>query len=103
GVHTPGHTYGHTVYVDTSRGVVFTGDTMMAEGPTQLAIPSLPGDDPAGDLLGSLDRIRDLGAEIACPAHQFPYRDIAVRAAELKAHHEAELDTVDELLRTHDT
>ncbi|WP_165966567.1 MBL fold metallo-hydrolase [Actinomadura sp. 7K507] len=103
GLHTPGHTYGHTVYVDTSRGVVFTGDTMMAEGPTQLAIPSLPGDDPAGDLLRSLDRIRDLEVEIACPAHQFPYRDIAARADELKAFHQAELDTVERLLRTHDS
>ena len=101
GLHTPGHTFGHTVYVDTSRGVVFTGDTMMAEGPTQLAVPSLPGDDPAGDLLRSLDRIRGLGAEIACPAHQFPYRGVAARADELKAFHQAELDTVERLLRTH--
>jgi glyoxylase-like metal-dependent hydrolase (beta-lactamase superfamily II) len=103
GIHTPGHTYGHTVYVDTSRGVVFTGDTMMAEGPTQLAVPSLPGDDPAGDLIRSLGRIRALGAEIACPAHQFPYRDVAARADELTAFHQAELDTVERLLRTCDS
>ena len=92
-VHTPGHTYGHTVYYD-SRGLVFTGDTMMAEGPTQLAIVSRPGDDPCGDLLRSLDRIRDLGATIACPAHQFPYRDVAGRAEQLKAFHQAEADLV---------
>ncbi|WP_289008817.1 MBL fold metallo-hydrolase [uncultured Thermomonospora sp.] len=103
GLHTPGHTYGHTVYIDTSRGVVFTGDTLMAEGPTQLAVPSLPGDDPAGDLLASLDRIRDLDVQIACPAHQFPYRDVAARAAELKAFHQAELEAVAKLLRTHRT
>ncbi|MGI5200687.1 MBL fold metallo-hydrolase [Spirillospora sp. CA-108201] len=103
GVPTPGHTYGHAVYVDTTRGVVFTGDTMMAEGPTQLAIPCLPQDDPAGDLLRSLDLIAALDARIACPAHQFPYRGIAARARELKAHHRAELDTVAELLRTHRT
>ena len=103
GVPTPGHTYGHAVYVDTARGVVFTGDTMMAEGPTQLAIPSLPADDPAGDLLRSLDRIADLDARFACPAHQFPYRDVAARAAELKAHHQAELDTVAGLLGTYGT
>ncbi|MGI5182991.1 MBL fold metallo-hydrolase [Dactylosporangium sp. CA-152071] len=87
----PGHTYGHTVYFDT-RGLVFTGDTMMAEGPTQLAIVNRPGDDPAGDLFRSLDRIRDLGAAIACPAHQFPYRDVGGRAEELKAFHQAEVD-----------
>ncbi|QFG24656.1 MBL fold metallo-hydrolase [Actinomadura sp. WMMB 499] len=103
GLHTPGHTHGHAVYVDDARGVVFTGDTMMAEGPTQLAVPSLPGDDPAGDLLASLDRIRDLGAGIACPAHQTPYRDVRRRAEELAAFHRAELDAVARLLRTRES
>ncbi|MFG2043490.1 MBL fold metallo-hydrolase [Dactylosporangium sp. NPDC048998] len=95
-VSTPGHTYGHTVYFDT-RGLVFTGDTMMAEGPTQLAIVSRPGDDPAGDLFRSLDRIRDLGAAIACPAHQYPYGDVAARAEQLKAFHRAEVAAAHEL------
>ncbi|SCF26391.1 Glyoxylase, beta-lactamase superfamily II [Micromonospora matsumotoense] len=89
----PGHTYGHTVYVDT-RGLVFTGDTMMAEGPTQLAIVSRPDDDPAADLFRTLARIRDLGAAIACPAHQFPYRDVAARAEALTAFHRDEVETV---------
>jgi glyoxylase-like metal-dependent hydrolase (beta-lactamase superfamily II) len=88
-VPAPGHTYGHTVFYD-SRGVVFTGDTMMAEGPTQLAVVSRPGDDPAGDLFATLERIAGLGAAIACPAHQFPYRDVAGRAAQLKAFHQDE-------------
>jgi glyoxylase-like metal-dependent hydrolase (beta-lactamase superfamily II) len=92
-VPTPGHTYGHTVYLD-HRGLLFTGDTMMAEGPTQLAVVSLPGDDPAGDLFASLDRIRDLGAAIACPAHQFAYRDVGARAEQLKAFHQAEVERV---------
>ncbi len=95
-VPAPGHTYGHTVYFD-ARGLVFTGDTMMAEGPTQLAIVSRPDDDPAGDLLRSLARIRDLGAAIACPAHQFPYRDVAARADELSAFHRGEVDRVRDL------
>lgn len=92
-VPAPGHTYGHTVYFDT-RGLVFTGDTMMAEGPTQLAIVSRPDDDPAADLFRTLRRIRDLDATIACPAHQFPYRDVAARADELTAVHRDEVEAV---------
>ncbi|WP_433222165.1 MBL fold metallo-hydrolase [Dactylosporangium sp. CS-047395] len=92
-VPAPGHTYGHTVFLD-SRGVLFTGDTMMAEGPTQLAIVSRPDDDPAGDLLATLTRIGTLGAAVACPAHQFPYEDVAGRAAQLRAFHAAEVDQV---------
>lgn len=94
-----GHTYGHTVYFDT-RGLVFTGDTMMAEGPTQLAIVSQAGDDPAADLFRTLGRIRDLDATIACPAHQFPYRDVAARADELATFHRDEVETVGALAGT---
>ena len=101
-VHAPGHTYGHTVYVDT-RGLVFTGDTMMAEGPTQLAIPSLAGDNPAADLFATLDRIRDLDVDIACPAHQFAYRDVAARAEELKVFHQTEAVAVHALMKEHST
>ncbi|WDZ83672.1 MBL fold metallo-hydrolase [Micromonospora cathayae] len=99
-VPTPGHTYGHTVYLD-SRGLVFTGDTMMPEGPTQLAIVSRPDDDPAGDLFRSLARIADLGATVACPAHQYPYGDVAGRARELAAFHRGEVDRVRELAALH--
>ncbi|MFI7079403.1 MBL fold metallo-hydrolase [Micromonospora sp. NPDC049903] len=95
-VPTPGHTYGHTVYLD-ARGLVFTGDTMMAEGPTQLAIVSRPEDDPAADLFRSLARIRALDAAVACPAHQFPYRDVAARVDELSAYHRDEVDAVRDL------
>ncbi|MBM7517477.1 MBL fold metallo-hydrolase [Nocardioides nitrophenolicus] len=100
-VHAPGHTYGHLVFV--ARGMVFTGDTMMAEGPTQLAIPSLPDDDPAGDLLATLDRIAGLGVDVACPAHQFAYREVSTRAHLLAAHHRAEVDEVRTLLPRYDT
>ncbi|WP_433528401.1 MBL fold metallo-hydrolase [Micromonospora sp. CA-263727] len=100
-VPTPGHTYGHTVYFDT-RGLVFTGDTMMAEGPTQLAIVSRPDDDPAADLFRSLARIRALDAGIACPAHQFPYRDVAARVDELTALHRGEVEAVRDLVRDGD-
>ncbi|MGJ3558037.1 hypothetical protein ACR6C2_00345 [Streptomyces sp. INA 01156] len=68
-----------------------------------MAIPSLPEDNPAADLFGTLDRIRDLGAEIACPAHQFAYRDVAERAMELKAFHQREVEKVRGLLADHGT
>lgn len=101
-VHAPGHTYGHTVYLD-SRGVLFTGDTLMPEGPTQLAIVSRPDDDPLGDLLASLERIAALDAAIACPAHQYPYTDVATRALRLRDFHRAEADRVRELLDRYET
>lgn len=100
-VHTPGHTYGHLVFA--TRGMVFTGDTLMPEGPTQLAIASLPGDDPASDLLASIETIAGLDAEIACPAHQFAFRGVAERARRLHDHHASELAQVRGLLGEHES
>lgn len=88
-IHSPGHTYGHTVYLHPD-GVVFTGDTLMPEGPTQLALAPQPDDDPAGDLLATLDRIAGLGADLACPAHQYPFTGIEERCQELRDLHSAE-------------
>ncbi|MFT4008949.1 MAG: MBL fold metallo-hydrolase [Nocardioidaceae bacterium] len=101
-IHTPGHTYGHTVFLD-SRGVVLTGDTLMPEGPTQIAIVSQPKDDPANDLLTSLDTIAGLGATTACPAHQYPYTEVSERARSLRAFHQDEIEQVRRLLEHHDT
>ena len=102
-VPTPGHTYGHTVYLLPDAGVVLTGDTLMPEGPVQLAIPSLPGDDPARDLLRSLRAIADLEPAWAAPAHQYPYTGVAERARALVAHHEAEVERVARLAATYET
>jgi glyoxylase-like metal-dependent hydrolase (beta-lactamase superfamily II) len=102
-VPTPGHTYGHTVYLLPDAGVVLTGDTLMPEGPVQLAIPSLPGDDPARDLLRSLRLVADLEPAWAAPAHQYPYTGVAERARALVVHHEAEVERVAVLAETRET
>lgn len=92
-LHLPGHTYGHTCFLHPA-GVLLAGDTLMPEGPTQLAIAAEPGDDPAGDLLASLRRIADLDPDLAGPAHQWPYTDVARRARELHDFHAREVDAV---------
>lgn len=94
-IRTPGHTPGHRVYL--TEDVVFTGDTMMPEGPVQMGVSSLPSDAPARDLLQSLERIQGLPARIVCPAHQYPFVGASARAAELIALHSAELATVQQI------
>ncbi|MGB0102341.1 MAG: MBL fold metallo-hydrolase, partial [Nocardioides sp.] len=101
-LHLPGHTYGHTCFLHPS-GTLFTGDTLMPQGPTQLAIVARPGDDPAGDLLASLQRIADLAPEVAAPAHQFPFTDVARRARGLRDFHAGEVDAVAALAERFDT
>lgn len=100
-LHAPGHTYGHMVFV--ARRAVFTGDTMMAEGPTQLALPSLPDDNPVSELFATLELIGSQDVDLACPAHQFAYYGVADRARELAALHHAEAARVAELMDRHET
>lgn len=90
---TPGHTPGHTCYLHPA-GVLFTGDTLMPEGPVQLSIPRLPTDDPASDLLASLQRIAALDVPVAAPAHQYSFTRVAARAAELHHFHAGEVAEV---------
>ncbi|MFS3126783.1 MBL fold metallo-hydrolase [Nocardioides sp. Bht2] len=99
-IHAPGHTYGHTVYQHPA-GFVFTGDTLMPEGSTQLALAPLRHDDPVGDLLGSFATIGGLGATVACPAHQYPFLDVEERCHELAALHTAEQARARALATTH--
>lgn len=99
-VHAPGHTYGHVVYLHPA-GYVFTGDTLMPQGPVQLALAPLPQDDPVGDLLGTLATIGGLGATVACPAHQYPFVDVEQRCHELADEHAAEQQRARHLATTH--
>lgn len=101
-LHLPGHTYGHTCYLHPA-GVLLTGDTLMPEGPTQLAIAAEPGDDPAGDLLASLRRIAALDPVLAGPAHQYPFTDVGRRALDLHDFHAREVDAVAKLADRYDT
>lgn len=101
-LHLPGHTYGHTCYLHPD-GVLLTGDTLMPEGPTQLAIAAQPGDNPAGDLLASLQRIASIDPDLAGPAHQYPYSDVTRRALQLHDFHAREVEAVATLAERHDT
>ena len=100
-LHLPGHTYGHTCFLH--EGVLFTGDTLMPEGSTQLAIPARPEDDPAAELLATLRRIEQLAPEVGAAAHQYPFRDVAGRARDLHDHHAREVDEVARLAGVFDT
>jgi len=70
-VHTPGHTSGHICLYLPSRGVLFTGDTVVGEGTTWVGPPD-------GDMkayLHSLERLKELSARLILPGHGPPIKD----------------------------
>ena len=91
---TPGHTDHHAVLVDERSGVLFSGDHVLPRITSNIGLYPHTRDDPLGDFLDALRRIRDLGVSRVLPAHGEPFDDLAGRVDELLAHHEARLDAV---------
>src|SRR5205823_394778 len=91
---TPGHTDHHAVLVDERNGVLFSGDHVLPRITSNIGLYPYTRDDPLGDFLGALRRIRDLRVSRVLPAHGEPFDDLAGRVDEILAHHDARLDAV---------
>src|SRR5262245_42581526 len=95
GIETPGHAPSHVCLHQPERGLVITGDYVLAARPY---IDAAPGD-PLGRYLEGLDRIVALGSRMLLPGHG---RVTAEPAREIAAHRaavESELARVREALR----
>ncbi|TDD38419.1 MBL fold metallo-hydrolase [Nonomuraea terrae] len=99
-VHTPGHTPGHICLHLEDADRLFTGDHVLPAITPHIGIYPYDRDDvdPLGDFLESLDRVGELGAIDALPAHEWIFPDVAARAAQIRDHHEEKLDRLHALL-----
>ncbi|UNO42341.1 MBL fold metallo-hydrolase [Streptomyces sp. MST-110588] len=123
-VWTPGHTPGHVcLHLEEGGGVtrggrLFSGDHLLPgisphiglyEDPDGLyehpdgddggdPESEVPGADPLGDYLDSLERVARLAPAEVLPAHQHPFTDTAGRVRELIAHHAERLSGLRALL-----
>ncbi|MGW4422200.1 MBL fold metallo-hydrolase [Streptosporangium sp. NPDC004631] len=92
-VWTPGHTPGHICLHLEESGRLFTGDHVLPGITPHIGI--YPYDrtdvDPLSDFLESLEKVSDLGALAALPAHEWIFQDTAARAEAIGAHHEEKL------------
>jgi len=96
-VHAPGHTPGHVMLVERRAKVVLTGDAILPRiTPNISATPYA--EDPLGDYLGALERVRALGHLLALPGHEGVLPSVAARAEEIVEHHEQQLRETHELV-----
>lgn len=92
---TPGHSLGHTCYWWPEKGVVFCGDHVLPDiTPNVGAALGDESVDALGLYLCSLTRLERVGAELGLPGHGAPFRDIAGRIGEIRAHHKQRLANV---------
>ncbi|MCR6630779.1 MAG: MBL fold metallo-hydrolase [Magnetospirillum sp.] len=89
-----GHAPEHACLWCEEAGVLIAGDQILPRiSPIVGVWPQQPDDDPLGDFLASLDRLKVLPADtLVLPSHGLPFRGLHARADELIRHHEQRLD-----------
>jgi glyoxylase-like metal-dependent hydrolase (beta-lactamase superfamily II) len=92
-LHTPGHTPGHVCFVDAQAMVMFVGDHILSRITPHVAVTPDHGGNALGSYLHSLDRLRGFNDMLALPGHEERVT-VGPRAAEIGAHHEAQLRSV---------
>ncbi|MBC9732896.1 MBL fold metallo-hydrolase [Nocardioides marmotae] len=90
-VHTPGHTPGHYVYAERDAGLLFAGDHVLPTITPSIGFTMPTVDQPLGDFMASLTKVRSLPDLRVLPAHGPVAPSSHVRVDELLAHHETRL------------
>lgn len=93
-VATPGHTGGHICLVDREARQLFTGDHVLPRIYSGVGIGILPGDEPMGDLLASLERLAEFDDFLVLPGHEFRFTGLGARREAIRAHHQRRSDEV---------
>jgi len=86
-VWTPGHTPGHLCLHDAEAGLLLTGDHLLPRITPNIGMHRGSVPDPLNDYLTSLGKLDRYTAEEALPAHEYRFRSVPDRAADLIAHH----------------
>jgi glyoxylase-like metal-dependent hydrolase (beta-lactamase superfamily II) len=90
-VHTPGHTPGHLCFADERTGLLFSGDHVLPRISPNISSTHTGTADPLRDYLDSLAAIGAEEPTEVLPAHEWRFRGLGSRTAELVAHHEHRL------------
>ncbi|MDQ4213680.1 MBL fold metallo-hydrolase [Microbacterium sp. ASV81] len=86
-VTTPGHTGGHVCLVDEHRGLIYVGDHVLPRIYSGVGIGTLRPEQALAELIDSLDRLAPYDDLQVLPGHEFRYRGLGVRRAEIVRHH----------------
>lgn len=85
---TPGHSPGHICLYEPERRILFSGDHILPVITPNVSYHVQSGDNPLGDFLNSLNKLRHLPANVVLPAHERIFHDLPGRIEEIMQHHE---------------
>lgn len=90
---TPGHTFGHTAFLDESLGAFFSGDHVLPTITPNIGLDSAYLTHSLANYRASLARMDALPKDtLVFPAHGFSFTGLQERARDIDAHHEERLD-----------
>ncbi|MGY1743865.1 MULTISPECIES: MBL fold metallo-hydrolase [unclassified Blastococcus] len=101
-VHTPGHTPGHLCFAEERTGLFLAGDHVLPRISPNISAGQGSDPDPLRDYLASLARVAGFDEPVeVLPAHEWRFRGLGLRAAELSRHHEHRLTELLDAIRAH--
>jgi glyoxylase-like metal-dependent hydrolase (beta-lactamase superfamily II) len=100
-VHTPGHTPGHLSFAEETTGLFFSGDHVLPRISPNISTTHDGAPDPLDDYLRSLTSVSESEPVEVLPAHEWRFRGLAYRTAQLRQHHEHRLAELLDAIRAH--
>lgn len=85
---TPGHSPGHICLYEPQNKILFSGDHVLPVITSNINYHTQSGDNPLGDYLYALQKLRNLAVDKILPAHETIFGDLKGRIDQIVAHHE---------------
>lgn len=95
---TTGHTNAHVCLFNHEEGLLLSGDQILPTISTVIRFPTNVDDNPLGEYLHSLTRLKELNPARIMPAHGEPFNDLNARIDQLLQHHQERLQLIMECL-----
>jgi glyoxylase-like metal-dependent hydrolase (beta-lactamase superfamily II) len=86
---TPGHSPGHLCFWEGGTKLMLSGDHVLPRITPNISFHPQAGNDPLGDYLESLDKLRAYTPSEVLPAHEHRFVNLTARLDELQHHHES--------------
>ena len=98
---TPGHSPGHICLYESKNRLLFSGDHILPHITPNISSHVESGDNPLGDYICALQKLRNLAVSQVLPAHEDIFNDLNGRIEELINHHAARESEIKKTLENH--
>ncbi len=96
---TPGHSSGHVCLYEPTNRLLFSGDHILPQITPNVSYHVQSGDNPLGDFLYALQKLRNLPVDRILPAHQQVFSNLPARINEILEHHDRRKEEILRLLQ----